>query len=126
MGHDSLLQIGCYCFKKQLIGGASQLAKRLVTIVEPRLENERLLISVHRLLGYVTRLNASYVPLTNPICNEGIPDPLRERWQPERITTVLDPEHTKEKAVHEEDHAPPYYNCKLLRPRIRDAWNFQC
>lgn len=54
------------------------------------------------------------------------PKHLRERWQPEWISTILDPEDAKQEAVHHEDDTTPHNDSDLLGSGVCYAWNFQC
>ena len=44
-----------------------------------------------------------------------------ERWQIERIATILDAEHAEQEAVHQEHDASPKHHRHLLTFRIRHA-----
>jgi hypothetical protein len=46
-------------------------------------------------------------------------------WQEEGISTILEPEHAEQEAVHEEHDAGPSQNCDLLRLRVGDPGHFQ-
>lgn len=48
-----------------------------------------------------------------------------KRWQPEGVTTVLDPEYAHQEAVHAENDGGPDNDCKLLGTSILDPWNPQ-
>lgn len=48
-----------------------------------------------------------------------------ERRQPERISSVLDPENTKQEAVHAEDDTTPDEDGNLLCTWVGHAWNLQ-
>jgi hypothetical protein len=46
-----------------------------------------------------------------------------ERWQPEGISSVLDPEYTHQKAVHAEENCRPDDHCCLLGLGVLNPWD---
>lgn len=48
-----------------------------------------------------------------------------ERWQPERIAAILDPEYAQQEAVHAKYHTSPDEDSNLLLSWISHPWDLQ-
>lgn len=51
--------------------------------------------------------------------------PRLERWQPERVPAVLDPEHAQQERVHPQNDATPDEDSDLLRARVRHTGDLE-
>lgn len=48
-----------------------------------------------------------------------------ERWQPEWVSTILDPENAHQETVHAEENSCPNNHRRLLSLGVLDPWNSQ-
>lgn len=50
----------------------------------------------------------------------------RLEWrQPERVPSVLDPEHAEQEAVHAQNHKSPDHHSDLLSSRVGHTWDLE-